>query len=37
MLGGVSAAAVAEAGHVADEDLLGPSGWPLGQRTIPPG
>ena len=36
MPGGVSAAAVAEAGDVADEDLLGPSGWPLGQR-IPPG
>ena len=36
MPGGVSAAAVAEAGDVADEDLLGPIGWPLGQR-IPPG
>ena len=37
MPGGLPTAAVTEAGDVADEDLLRPSGWPLGQRTFPPG
>ena len=31
--GRVSAAAVAEAGDVADEDLVGDRRWPLGHRV----